>query len=122
MSADPEDLFHISLPDDWGAARGEGEYRISTRGSTLDEVGFIHCCTARQLVRVANFAYADLAELLVLRIDPGLLDAEIIYEAADDQSDETFPHVYGPIPTMAVVNEEWWERGDDGVWHRPPFI
>lgn len=120
MSADSEDLFHIALPDDWTAARRTGEYRVSTRGHTFDQVGFIHCARAHQLVRVANFAYADLTELLVLGIDDEGLD--IRAEPAADDTSELFPHLYGPLPTGAVVSEDWWERGGDGVWHRPPFI
>lgn len=122
MGSADHDLFHIALPDDWREARSAGTYRISTRGKPLDEVGFVHCSYPRQLTRIANFAYSDVAELLVLEIVPELLEAEIRSEPGEPDSDVDFPHIYGPIPTTAVVGEHWWERGDDGLWHQPPFI
>lgn len=116
---EPDELLHIALPEDWTAARGAGEYRVSTRGRSLDEEGFVHCSYPRQLEGVANRFYADLAELVILHLDPDLLDAEIRVEPPADGVEELFPHVYGPIPTTAVIATTWWDRGDDGVWHRP---
>lgn len=118
---EPDEILHIALPDEWRDARASGEYRVSTRGRTLDEVGFIHCSYPNQVVRVANFAYSDVTELVVLHIEPELLEAEVRVEPADPAGAEHFPHVYGPISTAAVVAETWWERGDDGVWHKPSF-
>ena len=114
-----DELLHLALPDDWTAARHAGEYRVSTRGRTLDEEGFIHCAYPSQLEGVANRFYADLIEVVILRIDPELLDAEIRVEPAAEGIDELFPHVYGPIPTSAVIASTWWDRDDDGLWHRP---
>ncbi len=116
---EPDEIIHISLPDDWAEAKASGEYRVSTRDRTLDDVGFIHCSYPHQLEGVANRFYSDRIELVLLHIEPELLDAEIKAEPASDDGDELFPHVYGPIPTTAVVATTWWDRGDDGVWHRP---
>ena len=119
--SEPDEILHIALPDEWSAARATGEYRMSTRGRTLDEVGFIHCSYPRQVVRVANLAYSDITELVLLHVDPDLLDSEVRVEPAAENSAEHFPHVYGPISVAAVVAETWWERGDDGLWHKPAF-
>lgn len=116
---EPDELLHIALPDEWTSARAAGEYRISTRGSTLDEVGFVHCSYPNQIEGVANRFYADVAELVILHIEPDLLDDEIRVEPAAEGSDEKFPHVYGPIPTAAVIATTWWDRDDDGLWHSP---
>ena len=118
---EPDEILHIAIPDEWSAAKAAGEYRVSTRGKTLDDVGFIHCSYPNQVVRVANFAYADLTELVLLHIEPELLDAELRLEPPAENASELFPHVYGPIPIAAVVAETWWDRGDDGLWHRPVF-
>lgn len=115
----PDEILHIALPDDWAAAKATGEYRVSTRGHTLDDVGFIHCSHPHQVVKVANFAYADVAELVLLHIEPELLEAELKIEPAAENAAELFPHVYGPIPVTAVIAETWWDRGDDGLWHKP---
>lgn len=116
---EPDEILHIALPEDWNDARANGEYRVSTRGATVDEVGFIHCTYPRQLEVVANHLYYDLIELVLLHIEPELLEAEIKVEPGEAGGTELFPHVYGPIPTAAVVATTWWDRGDDGVWHRP---
>jgi uncharacterized protein (DUF952 family) len=116
---EPDEILHIAIPDEWRAAKDSGRYEVSTRGKTLDEVGFIHCSYPRQVVRVANFAYADQLELVILHIEPELLESEIKLEPAGDNGGELFPHVYGPIPVGAVIAETWWDRGDDGLWHRP---
>jgi uncharacterized protein (DUF952 family)/heme-degrading monooxygenase HmoA len=116
---DPDELLHLALPDDWNAARATGEYRVSTRGRTLTDEGFIHCAYRDQFVGVANRFYGDVGEIVILHVDPELLDAEVRVEPAAEGADELFPHVYGPIPTAAVIATTWWDRGDDGVWHRP---
>lgn len=116
---EPDELLHMALPDDWSAARQAGEYRVSTRGRSLDEEGYIHCSYPHQIETVANSAYHDLSELVLLHIEPDLLDAEVRVEPGAAGGEELFPHVYGPIPTSAVVATTWWDRGDDGVWHRP---
>ena len=64
---EPDELLHIAMPDDWTAARAAGEYRMSTRDKTLDEVGFVHCSYPGQIEAVANRYYSDVAELVLTR-------------------------------------------------------
>ncbi len=106
-------LFHIALVEDWIDAYRHGEYRMSTRGMTLDAVGFIHLSTRAQLVGTANRFYADLDELTVLTIDPAKLSDPIRFEPAPD-TDELFPHLYGTLPLRAVLDARLWHRGPDG--------
>jgi glutathione S-transferase len=89
-----------------------GEYRVSTRGRSLDEVGFIHASTAAQVEQVANRAYPD-AESVVLVIDPERLRSEVRYERGEPGSAELFPHIYGPINLDAVVDVLPTEIEDD---------
>lgn len=116
---EPDELLHIALPDDWAAARDVGEYRVSTRGRSLDTEGFIHCSYLRQLEGTANRFYPDVVELVLLHLDPELIEAEVKVEAATEGGTEMYPHVYGPIPTSAVIATTWWDRDEDGMWHRP---
>jgi uncharacterized protein (DUF952 family) len=92
-------IFHIAHAENWQAAQPSGEYRISTRGATLEQVGFIHASTAQQLAGVAQKFYAtDDAELLVLELDEDAIRAagtELKYE--DAGNGELFPHIYGPL-------------------------
>lgn len=114
-----DEMLHIALPDDWSDARSSGEYRVSTRNRSVDDEGFIHCSYPRQLEGVANRYYHDVSEVIILHLDPELLDADVRDEPPAPDSDELFPHVYGPIPAAAVVATTWWERDDDGLWRKP---
>jgi glutathione S-transferase len=52
--SEDEPIFHLALPEDWQSAFETGEYRWSTRGKTLDVVGFIHCSTSVQIASTAT--------------------------------------------------------------------
>jgi len=118
----PNNILHIAVPDDWRAVATSEEYRISTRGITLEHEGFIHCSYPNQLEGVANRFYGDLSELLLLHIDTERVDAEIRVEPPADGIEELFPHIYGPIPTAAVVATTEWYRSDNGTWSRPENV
>ena len=63
---------------------------------------------------MADRYYQDVAEpLLLLVIDPERLDVPLVHEAPPGR-DETFPHVYGPLPVAAVVEARPLERAPDG--------
>lgn len=90
------DLWHLAERAEWDEARASGSYERSTRGLSLAEEGFVHCSYPDQLAGVAAAFYADAPDLVLLRIDPAKLGAEIRVEGG-------FPHVYGPIPVAAVT-------------------
>jgi uncharacterized protein (DUF952 family) len=90
----PPKLYHLALAEDWDPA--VADYRGSTVGRTLDEEGFVHCSTAEQVQVTADRFYSGRTDVVLLTIDPQLVDAEIRVEGG-------FPHVYGPLPTAAVV-------------------
>ncbi len=94
-----------------------GEYLLSSRGLTLAEQGFIHAGDAHQVGPVANRIYrSDSADdLVVLIIDPGRLRPELRYEEAPGLG-ESFPHIYGPLNTDAVVGTAALERDPDGTF------
>ena len=103
----PRWLYHLALRPEWAAARREGVYRRSTRGRSLEEVGFIHLSAAHQVEATAQRFYADLpaGELMLLSLDPQRLAAaglEVVEEPAPG-SGELFPHLYGPLPLEAVL-------------------
>ncbi len=96
------DIFHITVPEQWERAQQEGMITMSTRDRTLAEEGFVHCSRAEQLAATAMRFFGDLAEVVVLRIDPARLTAPLVSEDLAG-SGEDFPHVYGPIDLDAVV-------------------
>ncbi len=111
-------VFHLALPGDWSDAQEVGEYRISTRGRSLDDEGFIHCSTESQLEATANRFYADLKSLVVLTVDLSGVGCEVRWEPPVPGSDELFPHLYGPMPLAAVVKVSDWSREPPAPWQR----
>ena len=113
---DDDPIFHLAMPDDWAAAFVTGEYRMSTRGMTLDEVGFIHCSTRDQIEDTANRFYGDVDQLVVLTIDPTLVPSPIVHEPPGPDLDTLFPHIYGPLPVAAVNQAAMWLRVPGTTW------
>ena len=111
-------IYHIAFDSDWTLASEAGEYRISTRGKTLDEQGFIHASDAHQVAGVANFVYRQDDGLVVLEIDVAKLRSPVRYEGVPG-SDELFPHIYGPLNADAVVATHPFAPGPDGSFTFP---
>jgi glutathione S-transferase len=95
-----EPLFHLAIETDWTAAQATGAYTTSTVGRTLDEVGFIHLSRADQVDGVAASFYAGRTDVLLLTVDPELLEAPLREDVVGTTS---FPHLYGPLPLAAVT-------------------
>jgi uncharacterized protein (DUF952 family) len=114
------DLLHLARRQDWLDARrsGSGDYRISTRGRTLEEQGFIHCSLPHQLRGVAEALYADADDLVVLVIDSVRLTGPVRYEAAE-AGGEQYPHLYGPLPLDAVTRVVPVSRDEAGRFVLP---
>lgn len=108
------ELLHLAERQEWEAALAAGEYRISTRGMTLGEQGFIHLSLRHQVRGVAERFYADAEDLVLLVIDSARLDAPLRYEPPAPGVDETFPHLYGPLPLDAVTDVVPVERDAQG--------
>ncbi|MEU5801660.1 DUF952 domain-containing protein [Streptomyces sp. NPDC047804] len=90
-----EQLLHLTEEPLWEAARTAGTYDI-------------HCSLPHQLPAVARAVYgSDTGNLVVLVIDTGRVPAPVRYEAMEPGGEE-FPHIYGPLPTDAVVEVRPW--------------
>jgi glutathione S-transferase len=103
----PSWLYHLALRAEWTSARSQGSYRRSTRGHSLEEVGFIHLSAAHQVEATAQRFYGDLppGEVILLTIDPQRLASaglELRTEPAPGTG-ELFPHLYGALPLEAVL-------------------
>ena len=98
----PQDqpLFHLALADDWQAAQASGSYSVSTRGMTLEQVGFIHCSWREQVDATYQRFYADAGEVVLLEIDPAAVGVPLRADAIP--TGELFPHMYGPLNPGAV--------------------
>jgi len=102
-------LFHLALARDWHQALEDGVYRISTRGRTLNQEGFIHASTAEQLSDTYRRFYADAGDVLLLRLDPQLLPMPL--RADPSPTGDCFPHLYGELPVDRVIHVSRYEDG-----------
>jgi uncharacterized protein (DUF952 family) len=110
-------IYHVSTPDEWASAQRDGDYRFSTRGQSLDDVGFIHCSRLDQVAGVLQAFYVDAGPLLLLTIDESLLSSE--WRDDEVSPGVFFPHVYGPLDLSAVVAVTPLEITADGGYVLP---
>lgn len=116
---DAAPIYHLALADDWANARdGDGQYRVSTIGRTLEEVGFIHCSFARQVRGVADAFYRDRTDVVLLTIERSKVRAPIREDHVAAAND-AFPHIYGPLDVDAVVAVEPLPPRSDGTLALP---
>lgn len=111
-------IYHIATEADWRRARQTGVYRTSTYGRTLAQDGFIHASRREQVALVLDLGYADVTEpLVLLEIETDLLD---VPWREDPVEDDTFPHIYGPLATRAVVGWRPARAYDVAAGHSVP--
>lgn len=97
-------IYHVAGAADWAAARSTGSYTTSTRGRTLQQEGFIHASRREQVPAVFGAFYRDAGEpLVLLTIETERLEAPWREDPVDGDS---YPHIYGPLNTSAVVHVE----------------
>ncbi len=104
----PRWLYHLALQAEWQEARAIGEYRRSTRGLALEQVGFIHASYAHQVPATFERFYRDAGAVVLLAIDPRRLEqlGVAVRPEPAPESGELFPHLYGALPLEAVVLAE----------------
>jgi glutathione S-transferase len=101
-------LYHLALAEEWREARSTGVYQRSTRGLSLQQVGFIHASAAHQVEGTWRRFYADAGAVVLLHIDPRRLASAAVTVRLEPApgSGELFPHLYGALPVEAVVLAE----------------
>ncbi len=113
----PSWIYHLALAEEWQEAQRQGSYRRSTRGLSLEQVGFIHASRADQLAATYRRFYGDAGPVTLLTIDPQQLPAPLRYEpapqrggdAGSDRSAEA-----GGEERAAKVGDESSEGGEKG--------
>lgn len=109
----PEDLiFHIVEKRTWKNIENRGEYSPES----LEQEGFIHCSTGDQINATANRIYQGKRHLFLLIIDTNRVDAPIKYEE-DPDLEEKFPHIYGSLNTVAVLDKISLNPDKKGNFH-----
>lgn len=115
MTFAPDVLVHLCGIQEWSDAR--------TRGGIQPEAsGFIHLSTPEQVHLPANRLFGGRDDLVVLRIDPALLESPVRWEPGvpTDPESMLFPHLYGPLPIGAVISVTAYPPSPDGTF--PPLV
>lgn len=97
-------IHHLASLEDWERRTSE-QYEPAGLASE----GFIHLCTREQLSGVVERYYVGREDLILLAVDDSRFDDELVWEDLTG-SGEKFPHVYGPLPLMAVISAVPFEQ------------
>lgn len=111
-------LLHLIPAADWPAALRHG----AVVPPSLAEVGFVHLSTPDQVHLPANRLFAGRTDVVLLVVDPAALTDEVRFEPGlpSDPASMRFPHLYGPLPTSAVLAVVPYRPGPDGF--EPPVL
>jgi uncharacterized protein (DUF952 family) len=114
MNRDVPVLVHLCGADEWRLAQTVGEHRPGS----LATAGFVHLSTPEQVHLPANRLYAGRTDLVLLRLDPDRLGAPVRWEpgVSTDPAAMLFPHLYGPLPTEAVLSVTPYLPAADGAF------
>lgn len=115
MTTSPDLLVHLCGSQDWADARRRDEIRPGAGAE------FIHLSAPEQVHLPANRLYRGRADLVLLHIDPALLDSPVRWEpgVSTDPESMLFPHLYGPLPVRAVIRVSDYPPAPDGGF--PPL-
>jgi len=110
-------IYHIISCQDWENAQKEGVYAPES----LKTDGFIHFSHADQLVSVANSFYKGKIGLIILKVAPELLEAELKIGPPLEapMSGVLFPHLYGSLNLNAVKGFVEFPCDEDGKFKLP---
>ncbi|WP_369141226.1 DUF952 domain-containing protein [Modestobacter versicolor] len=110
MTEDPGRLLlHLTTPAEWRAALSTG----AVTPPSLAEVGFVHLSTPAQVHLPAERLFPGRRDVVLLVVDPARLADPVRLEPGvpGDPESMRFPHLYGPLPTAAVVAVVPWRPG-----------
>lgn len=108
-------IYHICSREAWKDAKKLKIYRPES----VEKEGFIHCSKYEQVLRVANVFYLGQKDLVLLVIDPGNLNAKLLWEPGSDKPDELFPHIYGSLNLDAINQVLDLDKNPDGKFYLP---
>jgi uncharacterized protein (DUF952 family) len=91
-------IYHITTAGEAQRAVESGEYTAAG----FEREGFIHCSYSHQVPAVAGRLFQGQTNLVLLEIDPQLLDCRVVDENLEGGT-EVFPHIYGRLKMSAVV-------------------
>ncbi|MHC8509078.1 MAG: DUF952 domain-containing protein [Rhodospirillales bacterium] len=110
-------IYHMCRAAEWAAAEAAGAYA----GSAQDAAdGFIHFSAAPQLRVSAAKHRAGQDGLVLVTADPDRLGDALKWEPS--RGGALFPHLYGPLPTAAVLRVDPLPLGPGGAHVFPAHV
>ena len=99
-------IYHVTTATEWARAQLNGVFDRSTKGKSIEQVGFIHASTALQLEGIKTILYGNSTEkLVVLVLSQSKLQAAGIEVRFEDGGEgEFYPHIFAPIPVRLIVD------------------
>ena len=92
-------IYKICTESEWAGAETQGAFT----GSPVDLAdGFIHFSTAEQVEETARRHFAGQTDLVLVTVDSDKLGDALKWEPS--RGGALFPHLYGALPTDAVVS------------------
>lgn len=91
-------IYHLTTVEEWEDAQDKGSYEPP---SYLRD-GFVHCATEEQVDGVMQRLFKHHENLVKLVIDPLRLIEPLQYDK-DEELQQEFPHIYGPLNLEAVT-------------------
>ncbi|MGY1660445.1 GNAT family N-acetyltransferase [Geodermatophilus sp. SYSU D00705] len=113
----PPVLVHLVEPAAWRRALTDE----ALRPPSLADAGFVHLSTPEQVHLPAGRLFPGRRDLVLLVVDPARPAGPLRWEpgAPEDPPDQRFPHLYGPLPTSAVVAVVPWRPPVEPVLPMP---
>ena len=107
-------IYKVCARGAWDKACETGHFT----GSADDlRDGFIHLSTTMQLRGTLAKHFAGQTDLVLIQVDTRALAAELRWEAST--GGKLYPHLYGPLPTVAAVGVSPLALGVDGHYNLP---
>ncbi len=109
-------LVRLCSQQEWTSARDRGWLPPESAGPEAD--AFVHLSTIEQAHLPANRLYRGRRDMVLLFIDPAVLEAPIRWEPGvpSDPQSMLFPHLYGRLPVDAVIKSVPYLPGADGTF------
>lgn len=94
----PTYLFKILSWDHWQDSQGKSALILSA-----DDDAFIHFSKEDQLDRILSKYWSDVPQFVVIKIAPGRLEGEMVYEANPGGSAKYYHLYQGRVPFSSII-------------------
>ncbi|MEO0961293.1 MAG: DUF952 domain-containing protein [Pseudomonadota bacterium] len=103
-------IYKICPKSLWDEAESAGEFA----GAGIDLAdGYIHFSTAEQTSETARLYFSNTPDLVIVAVEAAPLGKALKWE--ESRGGQLFPHLYGALPTSAVLWVKPLPMDDDGA-------